>query len=87
MNTDQMVFLFFFPILLDWETLNAKLNPKDNYKIYRTTMKEISLPALPYLGVYLTDLVYAETSTSTRLDSGYEFFFFFFFKKKNWNQK
>jgi len=50
--------------------LSAQLSPKDNFKVFRNTLKEAKFPCLPYIGVYLNDLVYAESSTSTQLPNG-----------------
>jgi len=31
-----------------------------NYKKLRQVLKTVSMPALPYLGMYLTELIYAD---------------------------
>jgi len=50
-----------------FEALSAQLNPTENYKTYRATLNEAKTPCLPYIGVYLNDLIYAETGTETKL--------------------
>lgn len=65
-----MFFFVFFFSPLDWQSLSAQLSPKDNFKAFRTAMKEAKSPCLPYIGVYLNDMVYAESSTSTQLPTG-----------------
>jgi len=57
-------------IYIDWESLSSSLDPKDNYKRYRLDLKEAKLPCLPYIGVYLNDLTYAESGTKTYIEEG-----------------
>lgn len=42
------------------EELVALMSPFKAYKVYREHMAEASLPIIPYLGVYLTDLTFIE---------------------------
>ena len=71
---DQRFYCLLFFLFSDWQHLSSQLDPKDNFKAYRATLKEAKLPCLPYIGVYLNDLVYAESSTSTILESGFASF-------------
>ena len=47
------------------------VSPKGQYSNYRKSLKELSRPAIPFLGVYLTDLTFIELGNqdfiSTRL--------------------
>jgi len=43
--------------------------------VYRTSLKEAKAPCLPYIGVYLNDLIYAESGTPTVLANGKVNFF------------
>jgi len=43
-----------------FEKLEAKLDPKNNFVTYRNHIKHCNPPVLPYLGVYLTDLIFVE---------------------------
>ena len=36
------------------------MSQDNNYKKYRTTLHSVSPPCLPYVGIYLTDLVFIE---------------------------
>lgn len=43
----------------DWETLQAAISSK-NYSAIRTRIKNVKPPAIPYIGIYLTDLTFTE---------------------------
>ncbi|KAJ6252105.1 ras guanine nucleotide exchange factor i-related [Anaeramoeba flamelloides] len=43
-----------------YENLKALMSGKDNYKIYRGLLKSASLPCIPFLGFYQTDLTFIE---------------------------
>jgi son of sevenless-like protein len=42
------------------EELKGLMSQNGNFKLFRTTLKNATPPCLPYLGVYLTDLVFIE---------------------------
>ena len=44
----------------DFVELAALVSPKHQYANYRKCLKDLDLPALPFLGVYLTDLTFLE---------------------------
>jgi len=50
------------------DKLNTKMNPQQNYPIYRKQLRECKRPCLPYLGVYLTDLIFIEEGNKDTKD-------------------
>ena len=53
-----------------YHNLVAVMNPEQNYRVYRACIRNIqgagsTTPVLPYLGINLTDLVFAEDGNST----------------------
>jgi len=52
------------------ERLNTKMNPHQNYSHYRKLLKSCSVPCLPYLGVYLTDLIFIEEGIQDKNPGG-----------------
>ncbi|KAI8611804.1 ras guanine nucleotide exchange factor domain-containing protein [Chytriomyces sp. MP71] len=47
-------------IFVDYEDAAAVVSPKGQYANYRKELKDIALPAIPFLGVYLTDITFIE---------------------------
>jgi hypothetical protein len=45
-------------------TIEKVMNTQQSFKNYRTGLREANLPALPYLGVHLSDLVFIEEGNS-----------------------
>mmetsp|Transcript_7580 Transcript_7580/g.13216 ORF Transcript_7580/g.13216 Transcript_7580/m.13216 type:complete len:782 (+) Transcript_7580:21-2366(+) len=43
-----------------WDDLNDLMSSDNSFKLYRQALDEASLPALPYVGVHLTDLFFKE---------------------------
>ena len=43
-----------------WEALFALMDNTDNYAVYRKVMRQAEPPAIPYLGITLTDLVFLD---------------------------
>jgi len=43
-----------------WESLTQLMSSNDNYAKYRAALKEADSPAIPYLGISLTDLTFVE---------------------------
>jgi len=46
------------------------MNPQQNYTQYRKLLATVPLPCLPYLGVFLTDLIIMEESILDRNQQG-----------------
>jgi son of sevenless-like protein len=44
------------------------MSPKANYKLYRQELSGCSLPYLPYIGVFLTDMTFVEDGNVTYFD-------------------
>jgi hypothetical protein len=44
----------------EYEELAGIVSPKGQYANYRKELKDITLPAIPFLGVYLTDITFIE---------------------------
>lgn len=42
------------------EELEAIMGMEGSFKVYRQTLVEATPPCVPYIGVYLTDLVFIE---------------------------
>lgn len=45
--------------------LRNLFDPKDNWKVYRGVLAHVGLPAIPYLGIYLQSLTFAEDGNET----------------------
>jgi len=43
-----------------FQQLDASMSPSSSYAEYRRIVSQSSLPCLPYLGIHLTDLTFAE---------------------------
>jgi len=56
--------------MLLFDAMQLTLSSEKSYKEYRETLHTIQPPCVPYLGVYLTDLVMAEEGNLTKLDAG-----------------
>jgi len=50
--------------------LNEKMNPYQNYSHYRKLLRTCVVPCLPYLGVYLTDLIFIEEGNQDMPETG-----------------
>jgi len=68
-----------------FEELNTLLSRDNNFANFRKALHKIQPPALPYLGVYLTDMTFVDqgnpdllTNTQVRVFFSFIFFFFFF---------
>jgi len=57
----------------DMEDLLALMSPDASYKSYRASLQVSSLPALPYLGVSLTDLTFIEEGNADVLNGQINF--------------
>ena len=55
-----------------WESLSALMSVDDNYAAYRNAIREAQPPAIPYLGINLTDLVFIEDGNPSYLDDANE---------------
>lgn len=44
----------------EWEELQAKISADNNSRIYREMLRQATLPVMPYLGLYLTDITFIE---------------------------
>ena len=51
-----------------WDELNELMSSDNSFKAYRTALDEASLPALPYVGVHLTDLFFKEDANPDMVD-------------------
>jgi len=49
------------------EELEGLMNNQSSYKLYREALKTCPLPALPYLGVYLSDLIFIDEGNPSRI--------------------
>jgi son of sevenless-like protein len=43
-----------------WDDLNALMNNENNFSLYRKVVRTSRPPRVPYIGVYLTDMVFIE---------------------------
>lgn len=50
--------------------MSILVSTKHNFQNYRSALANAKLPALPYIGVYLRDLVFIEEANPGKLDSG-----------------
>jgi hypothetical protein len=53
----------------EYEKLSAIVSAKGQYANYRRELKDIRLPAIPFLGVYLTDLTFVELANPDFINS------------------
>ncbi|KAJ3227209.1 hypothetical protein HDU81_006846 [Chytriomyces hyalinus] len=51
---------YYSTILSDYEASASIVSPKGQYANYRKELKDIKLPAIPFLGVYLTDITFID---------------------------
>ncbi|KAI8841464.1 ras guanine nucleotide exchange factor domain-containing protein [Chytriomyces cf. hyalinus JEL632] len=51
---------YYSSILSDYEASASIVSPKGQYANYRKELKDIKLPAIPFLGVYLTDITFID---------------------------
>jgi len=52
------------------EDLNVLMENKQNYKMYRTTLKELTRPVIPYLGVCLRDVIFLDEGNPNFVGEG-----------------
>eukprot|EP01129_Flabellula_baltica_P010808 TRINITY_DN4617_c0_g1_i4.p1 TRINITY_DN4617_c0_g1~~TRINITY_DN4617_c0_g1_i4.p1 ORF type:complete len:234 (-),score=38.40 TRINITY_DN4617_c0_g1_i4:18-719(-) len=57
-----------YPVLTDWVLIENFFSSKNNYKNLKETMEESALPAIPYLGLYISDI--AMLAQELRLENG-----------------
>ncbi|PRP85293.1 rasGEF domain-containing protein [Planoprotostelium fungivorum] len=53
-----------------YQDMHAILSPDKSYKSYRDRLHTLQPPCVPYLGVYLTDLVMVEEGNTTWMEAG-----------------
>ena len=53
-----------------FEDLTDLMNPTENFKKYRTRLKEVERPLVPYLGLWLTDLTFIDDGNPKVLEDG-----------------
>lgn len=53
-----------------WDSINLVMSPRQNYLALRKHMKTVESPALPYFGLYLSDLTYVCEKYPTRVAGG-----------------
>lgn len=63
--------------LAQWNELNELVHPAENFKMYRRLLRHSGGAILPYIGVHLTDLTFAEDGQPTVLANGRVNFFKF----------
>jgi hypothetical protein len=51
-----------------WEELNELMSSDNAFKLYRAAVDESRLPAIPYVGVHLTDLFFKEDANPDNVD-------------------
>ena len=51
----------------DFDRLSDMVSPKQQYAVYRKTLKSFVGPCIPFLGVFLTDLTFIEIGNSDYL--------------------
>ena len=51
-----------------WEDLNELMSSDNAFKLYRAALDESRLPAIPYVGVHLTDLFFKEDANPDNVD-------------------
>jgi hypothetical protein len=59
-----------------WDMLTTRLSRDNNFKVFRESLRTVSPPSIPYLGLFLTDMTFVE---EVRFSFS-EVFFFFDFK-------
>jgi hypothetical protein len=57
-------------VLNMFQSLNQLMSPDANFKVYRELLKKDTQPRVPYLGRYLTDLVFTEDAMPLYLANG-----------------
>eukprot|EP01094_Clydonella_sp_ATCC50884_P020725 TRINITY_DN4364_c0_g1_i1.p1 TRINITY_DN4364_c0_g1~~TRINITY_DN4364_c0_g1_i1.p1 ORF type:complete len:880 (-),score=376.47 TRINITY_DN4364_c0_g1_i1:260-2899(-) len=57
-------------LLAHFKRLESTMDPSSSFKNYRKAVRAAMMPALPYLGVYLTDLTFIEDGNPDTLDVG-----------------
>ncbi len=43
-----------------WDMLTARLSRDNNFKVFRESLRTVSPPSIPYLGLFLTDMTFVE---------------------------
>lgn len=51
-----------------WEMIMARMSRDNNFKIFRESLRTVSPPSIPYLGLFLTDLTFIEDGLPDFLD-------------------
>jgi len=62
-----------------FEELNTLLSRDNNFANFRKALHKVQPPALPYLGVYLTDMIFVDQGNSDTLPGTVIFIIIFFF--------
>jgi len=57
-------------VLNTFQALNQLMSPSSNFKLYREFLRKDTQPRVPYLGRYLTDIVFTEDATPLHLPNG-----------------
>lgn len=57
-------------LLDEFERFVAMMQPTNNWKLYRDELAAAPLPKIPYLGMYLTDLIYIGDGNPDTLEDG-----------------
>jgi len=50
------------------DSLNTLMNPQSSYANYRNTVKTKTLPVIPYIGVYLSDITFVDEGNPDMID-------------------
>lgn len=72
-ETKQQIKIKYTNILKD---LNKLMSPEDSHGMYRKRIANTKPPCIPYIGVYLKDLTYIESTPSERVKNGVQGFRF-----------
>ena len=56
------------PLLQRLDHLKALMSPSQNYAAYRTYLKQLNPPCVPYIGCFLTDLTFTDDAMPTFRD-------------------
>lgn len=56
------------------ESITEQMDSSNNYKLYRAKLRTCTPPALPYLGVYLTSLVFIDEGNKDNLRNMINFY-------------
>lgn len=51
-----------------WDMLMARMSRDNNFKVFRESLRTVSPPSIPYLGMFLTDLTFIEDGNPDYLD-------------------